>query len=93
MSTMLHIASLVLHHRPEAAEQIDAALALLPEIDLALREGGRSVLLCETEYEGDLMDRIEALRALPGVLGVSLVHHHAENRDTLLEEVSNDHTP
>jgi len=39
------------------------------------------------------MDRIEALRALPGVLGVSLVHHHAEDRNTLLEELSDDHTP
>jgi len=87
VSTMLHIASLVLQHRPEAAAGIDAALVQLPGIELALREGGRSVLLCETENEGALMDRIDALRALPGVLGVSLVHHHAEDKDTLLQEL------
>lgn len=87
MSGLLHIASLVLQHRPEAAADIEAALAQLPGIELALREGGRSVLLCETENEGALMDRIDALNALPGVLGVNLVHHHAEDKDTLLQEL------
>lgn len=93
MSELLHIASLVVHHRPEAAPELDAALALLPEVELALREGGRSVLLCESGDEGGLMDRIEALRALPGVFGVSLVHHHAEDRTTLLQEIEHDDAP
>jgi periplasmic nitrate reductase NapD len=87
MSGLLHIASLVLQHRPEAARDIDTALAQLSGIELALRDGGRSVLLCETDNEGELMDRIDALRALPGVLGVSLVHHHAEDRNTLMQEL------
>ncbi len=90
MSTMLHIASFVVHHRPEAAARVDAALASLAGTELALREGGRSVVLCEDEDERGLLDRIEALTRVDGVLSVCLVHHHAESRHRLYEELPDD---
>ena len=37
--------------------------------------------------EGALMDRVDQLRAVPGVLNVLLVYHHAEPRDALEAEV------
>ncbi len=91
MSALLHIASFVIHHRPEAAAALDAALARLSGIELALRGGGRSVLLCEGDSEAALLDRVEALRALDGVIGVSLVYHHAEPREALIREIADDH--
>lgn len=93
MSALLHIASLVVHHRIEAGPALDAALRELPDTELALREGGRSVIVCEGGNEGELMDRIQVLRDLDGVIGVSLVHHHAESRARLSEEIDHDHTP
>lgn len=91
MSGMLHIASFVVHHRIDAATSIDALLARLPETELALRDGGRSVLLCEGSDERSLVDRIEALRTLDGVISVSLVYHHAEFCEHLMEEIADDH--
>lgn len=87
MSGLLHIASFVIHHRPECATTLDVALAALPDTELALREGGRSIVLCESADEGALLDRIESLNRIDGVIGVSLVHHHAESRDALLQEL------
>lgn len=91
MSGMIHIASFVVHHRIDAAVTIDDALARLPDTELALRDGGRSVLLCESDDERALVDRIETMRALDGVIGISLVYHHAEPREYLLEEIADDH--
>ncbi|MBB5015044.1 chaperone NapD [Rehaibacterium terrae] len=93
MSALLHIASFVVHHRPEAAAALDAALARLSGIELALRGDGRSVLLCEGDSETALLDRVEVLRALDGVIGVSLVYHHAEPCEALIREIADDHAP
>lgn len=91
MSRILHIASLLVHHQPAAAPALDALLDGLPGAELALREGGRSVVLCEAADEGAMLDCMDALGALDGVIGVSLVHHHAEDAESLLEEIDHDH--
>ncbi len=93
MSTLLHIASVVVQHHTDAASLLDRALASLPGVELALREGGRSVVLCESTDEGGLMDRMESLRGVEGVIGVNLVHHHAEDANVLYEEVADGHAP
>jgi periplasmic nitrate reductase NapD len=93
MSALLHIASFVVQHHPQATAALDAALATLPDTELALRDHGRSIVLCESTEARALLDRIETLRELPGVVGVNLVHHHAEDRARLLEEIDDDHPP
>lgn len=92
MSALLHIASLVVHHRPEIAAQLDLLIAQHPLLELALREQSRSVLLCEAESESAVMQSIDALSLLAGVMSVSLVHHHAESLDHLMEEIDDGHT-
>ena len=79
----VHIASLLVQHRPETTDVLDAHLLGHPELELALREGSRSVLLCETDAPRALMDRVDALHAVPGVMSVSLVYHHVEPGDDL----------
>ena len=79
----VHIASFVVQHRVEAAEAIDAHIAASDDLDLALRADTRSVVLCECADQYAVLDRIDALRALPGVLNVALVYHHAEPREAL----------
>ena len=91
MSDILHIASLLVHHREEAAAGLDALIDSLPVAELALREGTRSIVLCEGRVESQLTDCIDALGQVEGVIGVSLVHHHAEASDSLMEEIENDH--
>jgi len=79
----VHIASLVVQHRVEAAAALDAYIAGSHELDLALRAQTRSVVLCECADQYAVLDRIDAMRALPGVLNVALVYHHAEPREAL----------
>lgn len=83
----LHIASFVIQHRIDAAESLATAIAASPELELAIPGETRSVVLCESADRYAVMDRIEQLRAVPGVLNVLLVYHHAEPRDALEAEV------
>ncbi|MBD9367157.1 chaperone NapD [Xanthomonas sp. XNM01] len=79
----VHIASFVVQHRAEALDTLLAAIAASDDLELAGSEGFRSIVLCESGDQYALMDRVESLRALPGVLGVNLVYHHAEPREAL----------
>ena len=88
MSALLHIASFVVQHRPDAAAALDAAIAAAGRTELAAREGSRSVLLCEGDSEREVVQRIEALRDVDGVHAVSLIYHHAEPREALYEEMT-----
>lgn len=87
MNTLTHIASLIVQHRAEDAGLVDRCLAGREDAELALREGGRSVILCEADSESGLLDIVDALHALPCVYAVNLVHHHAEDAKTLDEEI------
>ena len=84
---LCHIASFVVLHAPEAAPALDAHVACLPGFEIAVRAGSRSVLLCESEDERALLDRVEALRAVPGVIAITLVHHHLEAAERLAKEI------
>jgi periplasmic nitrate reductase NapD len=79
----VHIASFVVQHRVEAADTIDAYIAQNDDLDLGARADTRSVVLCECADQYMVLDRVDALRALPGVLNVALVYHHAEPREAL----------
>lgn len=84
----VHIASFVVQHRAEAADAMAAHIAASDDMELALRGEFRSVVLCECDNQYAVLDRVEALRALPGVLNVSLVYHHAEPGESLDAPVS-----
>ncbi|MCB1629808.1 MAG: chaperone NapD [Xanthomonadales bacterium] len=91
MSALVHIASFVVQHQPAGAAALDQALHGQSMIELVVREGPRSVLLCESADERELIDQIDRLRQLEGVLAVSLVHHHAESAPSLQEEIRHGH--
>ena len=84
----LHIASFVVQHREDAAGGLAAHIAATGGLELAIAGGFRSVVLCECADQYAIVDRVDALRALPGVLNVSLVYHHAEPREALYAAVS-----
>jgi periplasmic nitrate reductase NapD len=90
MNKEWHIASFIVTARSERiASVIDVALKL-PLTELAVQEGERLVLVMEGERRGDIMDRVDALRDLEGVITVNLVYHHAEDKDALEEEMHDD---
>lgn len=73
-----HVASLVVRHRPEALAALAATIDATEGLDLALQDRTRSVLVQECSGTASLMESVDRLQALPGVLSVNLVYHHVE---------------
>jgi periplasmic nitrate reductase NapD len=76
----VHIASCVAYTRPESTQAIARAiegtrLAEVPQHD----ERGRMVVLIEGRGTADILDAIDAIRALDGVLAVHLAYQHIES--------------
>jgi len=81
-----HIASCVAYVRPEDVEATaraiaSAGLAEVPRVD----PRGRLVILIERNASAAVLDVIDAIRALPGVLAVHLCYQHAEEESALEE--------
>lgn len=83
----VHIASFVVQHRADAMDVIVNHVAGLPALELAMPGQHRSIVLCESADQYALMDSMEALRLLPGVLNVLLVYHHAEPEHALSQRL------
>lgn len=76
MNESLHIASLLVHCRPELLPALMANLRQLPEVELHQHSPeGKLVLVMETPDERQILARIEQLQQLPGVLGAALIYH------------------
>lgn len=86
MVAELHIASCVAYVQPDLAEGVarQIAAAGLAEVPRSHPQG-RLVILIEERTSARVVDAIEAIRALPGVLAVHLAYQHAEP-ETDLEE-------
>ena len=88
----LHIASLVVQHREDASAVLEKYIGTAADAEVALRGATRSIVLCECSDQYAVLDRMDALRALPGVFNVALVYHHAEPRDALDGQISTNET-
>jgi periplasmic nitrate reductase NapD len=87
----LHIASFIVMVRPEREASIVQAIQSLPQTEVVVHENGRIVLVMEGEHRGEMMDRVDAIQALDGVITVNLVYHHAEEKASLEEELPDDY--
>lgn len=79
----LHIASLLVHHQAEATHAIQQLVDTSDGLEIAMADHNRSVLLQESADTRGLMDSVDRLRDLPGVVSVNLVYHHVESRADL----------
>lgn len=76
MAATLHIASLLVHARPELFEAVKANLRHLDGLELHQESPlGKLVVVLETEHENQILQRIDQITALPGVLNAALVYH------------------
>ena len=87
-----HISSLVVLHRPDAAPTLRAFVDDHDALDIAIQGECRCVMVCETDNQRAVMDHIDALQMLPGVINVSLIYHHVEPAAAMDELVSTDET-
>jgi len=82
----LHIASCVAFVRPEAVESVVRSIAAsriaeVPRYDAS----GKVVILIEAPSAARVLDAMDAVRALEGVLAVHLAYQHAESESDLQE--------
>ena len=83
----LHIASCVARVRPEA---LDAAIkrieAAIGGVISARDPIGKVVIVIEGASTGALLDQMDEIRKIPGVLNVEMVYQHAEE-ETVMKEL------
>lgn len=90
MNDELHISSLVVLHRPDAIGTLQAFVDHHTTLDIAAQGDSRCVLVCETDSQHAVLDHIDMLQTLPGVINVSLIYHHVEPQSVMDEQVSSD---
>lgn len=79
MAEELHISSLVVHVRPEAAAEAARSIEAMRGAEIHQRlAGGKLIVTLETGNTGDIMQHIERINDLPGVVSTALVYHHWE---------------
>lgn len=77
-SDELHIASFVVHFRPDDRDALDWHLSGCPELDVQVEDptsAGKMVVVSEAPHQGEILDQMEAIESLQGVLGCSMVYH------------------
>ena len=82
MPDELHISSLVVHSHPAHAAEVAARLGEMSgaEVRGGVAEG-KLVVLIETANEAEIVERLNAIQLLDGVLAATLVFHHVEPSD------------
>lgn len=76
MDQTLHIASLVVLARPELFDAVKANLRLLDGLELHQESSaGKLVVVLEAEDENQILQRIDQINNLPGVLNAALIYH------------------
>jgi periplasmic nitrate reductase NapD len=88
MEQEVHIAGIVVHAMPEQLATIKARIVSLPAAEIhAVSNDGKLVVTLETESTKRILDYMDAIRALPGVVDVALVYQHAEPLTALNQEI------
>ena len=76
---LTHIASLVVHCRPEKLAAANAQISALPNVEIpASDERAKLVVLMEMHDESELLRRIDEIEAVPGVVSATLVFHQVD---------------
>lgn len=76
----MHISSLVVHCRADAVAKVIARISAMPDAEVPEHtEQGKLVVLLETNNESGIMDRINTIENLPGVINTVLVYHQIDN--------------
>jgi periplasmic nitrate reductase NapD len=74
-----HISSIVVHSWPEQTDAVCDALATLEHVEIHARDpSGKLILVLETDDDSEVVERLNAIQSIPGVLSVALVFHHFE---------------
>ena len=90
MNQEYHITSLVVHAAPTALQRVEADINALLGCDIhAITPEGKLVVTLEGNSQKAILDNVEAINTLSGVLSASLIYHQVEPLEQeLLEKES-----
>jgi len=75
----VHISSLVVHSRPEHARAVADHLRGMDGVGVCGgTAAGKIIVTLETATEGEVVERLNTIQLLDGVLAATLVFHHFE---------------
>lgn len=79
MNAECHISSLVVHSRPDRVQSILEALRTIEGAEVhGGADTGKLIVTLETDTENQVVERINTIQLLDGVLAATLVFHHFE---------------
>ncbi|MFT6925608.1 MAG: nitrate reductase NapD [Psychromonas sp.] len=82
-SEELHISSLIVHIRPEKLQEIEISINLLDGAELiTMSPIGKAVVVLEAPNQGVIMEVIDTINALDGVINTGLVYHEFEKLES-----------
>ena len=77
-----HISSLIVHIRPEKWQEIETSINLLEGAELiTMSPIGKAVVVLEAPNQRVIMEVIDNINALDGVLSTGLVYHEFEKSE------------
>lgn len=86
-----HISSFIVFCKAEKHQAVEQALNAQPDIELHGSDNkGKFVVVTEAKHQGIIMDRIDLISAIDGVINTSLVYHQVAAVDELEDEVDED---
>lgn len=79
MEQEVHIAGIVVYCQASTIAGIQSRISSLPVAEIhAVSPDGKLIVTLETDSAQRIVDYMDAIRALPGVINVVLVYQHAE---------------
>lgn len=75
----LHISSLIVHVKPEKSTNLKDCISSLDGAELiTLTEQGKGIVVIEASNQGEIMQCIDQINDLDGVMHTGLVYHEFE---------------
>lgn len=86
----VHISSLIVQSFPEHFDSVCSHIASIDETEIAVSDAskGKIVMLIEAPSMQATTTIIDQIKFIPGVIGLSMVYHHAEPTSTLEEHLA-----
>lgn len=83
-----HISSFIVFCQAEKHEAVAQALEAQADLELhGSDEKGKFVIVTEAKHQGIIMDRIDLISAIDGVINTSMVYHQVAAIDELNNEI------
>ena len=84
----LHIASCVARAVPERMSAVIDDLATCSNVQVYAHDHTKIILVLEGDSTANLLDQVDALRWIKGVINVELVYQHAEDEVSMKERIT-----